>query len=85
MQIKYENIILRDMIESDIEDYVRWFTVEREWENWDAPWEKEDTDEETERKSWTEYYESVKDRPDDARRCKFEIEWNGRHIGWVSS
>lgn len=85
MRIKYENIILRDMIESDIEDYVRWFTVEREWENWDAPWEKEDTDEETERKSWTEYYESVKDRPDDARRCKFEIEWNGRHIGWVSS
>lgn len=85
MRIKYENIILRDMIESDIEDYVRWFTVEREWENWDAPWEKEDTDEETERKSWTEYYESVKDRPDDARRCKFEIEWNGRRIGWVSS
>lgn len=45
MEIKYENIILRDMIESDIEDYVRWFTVEREWENWDAPWEKENTDE----------------------------------------
>lgn len=33
MQIKYENIILRDMIETDIEDYVRWFTAEREWEN----------------------------------------------------
>lgn len=85
MQIKYENIILRDMIESDIEDYVRWFTVEREWENWDAPWEKEDTNEESERKSWTEYYKSVKDRPDDTRRPKFEIEWNGKHIGWVSS
>ena len=27
MQIKYENILLRDMIESDIEDYVRWFTT----------------------------------------------------------
>ena len=26
MKIKYENIILRDMVESDIEDYVRWFT-----------------------------------------------------------
>lgn len=60
MQIKYENIILRDMIETDIEDYVRWFTAEREWEKWDAPWEKEDTDEETERKEWTKYYESVK-------------------------
>ena len=49
MRIEFENIILRDIIESDIEDYVRWFTVEREWENWDAPWEKEDTDEENER------------------------------------
>lgn len=85
MQIKYENIILRDMIESDIVDYVRCFTVEREWGNWDAPWEKEDTYEETERKRWTEYYESAKDRPDDAHWWKFEIEWNGRHISWVSS
>lgn len=85
MKIEFDNIILRDMIESDIEDYVRWFTVEREWENWDAPWEKEDTYEETERKRWTEYYESVKDRPDDVLRWKFEIEWNGRHIDWVSS
>lgn len=85
MIIEFDNIILRDMIESDIEDYVRWFTVEREWENWDAPWEKEDTCEETERKRWTEYYDSMKDLPDDAQRWKFEIEWNGRHIGWVSS
>ena len=60
MRIEFENIVLRDMIESDIEDYVRWFTVEREWENWDAPWEKEDTDAEAERKRWTEYYESRK-------------------------
>lgn len=73
------------MIESDIEDYVRWFTVEREWENWDAPWEKEDTCEETERKKWTEYYQSVKDRTDEDLRNKFEIEYDGRHIGWVSS
>lgn len=62
MRIEFENIVLRDMIESDIEDYVRWFTVEREWKNWDAPWEKEDTDAEAERKRWTEYYESRKNR-----------------------
>ena len=24
MRIEFENIVLRDMIESDIEDYVRW-------------------------------------------------------------
>lgn len=85
MEIKFKNITLRDMIESDIEDYVRWFTVDREWENWDAPWEKEDTDEESERTSWSEYYESVKMLPDTELRWKFEVEWNGRHIGWVSS
>lgn len=85
MRIEFENIVLRDMIESDIEDYVRWFTVEREWENWDAPWEKADTDEESERRSWGAYYESVKQLPDDVLRWKLEIEWNGRHIGWVSS
>ena len=85
MRIEFGSITLRDMVESDIEDYVRWFTVEREWENWDAPWEKEDTNEETEREKWTEYYESVKALPDDALRWKLEIEWNGRHIGWVSS
>jgi len=32
-------LILRDMKESDIEDYVRWFTTETEWGNWDSPWE----------------------------------------------
>ena len=85
MKTEAENIVLRDMNESDIEDYVRWFTLEREWENWDAPWEKEETDEETEREKWTEYYGSVKDLLDDMLRWKFEIEWNGRHIGWVSS
>lgn len=86
MYIEHENIILRDMIESDIEDYVRWFTIEREWENWDAPWEKEDTsEEENERTSWRDYYEQVKDLPDTTRRWKMEIVWNNRHIGWVSS
>lgn len=85
MEIKFENIILRDMIESDIEDYVRWFTTEIEWSKTDAPWEPIESDAETERASWQEYYESVKDLPNDVRRWKFEIEWNGRHIGWVSS
>ncbi len=85
MKIKFENIILRDMIASDIEDNVRWFTTQTQWMKTDAPWETEASDEETERRGWTEYYESVKDLTDDVRRWKFEIEWNGRHIGWVSS
>lgn len=85
MKIEFENIVLRDMIESDIEDYVRWFTTELKWSNTDAPWEPIESDAETERTSRREYYESVKDLPDSVCRWKFEIEWNGRHIGWVSS
>lgn len=79
-------VLLRDMIRSDIEDYVRWFTAETEWNDWDAPWEPiEEPTEEAQRKAWTEYYERVKDLPDDRIRWKFEIECDGRHIGWVSS
>ncbi len=85
MKIEFENISLRDMEESDIEDYVRWFTTETEWSKTDAPWEPVESDEETERASWRDYYESVKDLSDEPRRWRFEIEWNGRHIGWVRS
>ena len=42
MQIKYQNIILRDMRESDIDDDIRWNTIETEWALWDAPWETEE-------------------------------------------
>lgn len=81
---RHDPVILRDMRESDIEDYVRWFTVETEWSDFDAPWEEISSSEEEERKSWTEYYDSVKDMPADEPRRKFEIECGGRHIGWVS-
>ena len=78
-------LILRDMRESDIEDYVRWFTTETEWGKWDSPWEAFETSEEEERKSWTEYYESVKSLPDENIRWKYEIELDGAHIGWICS
>ena len=85
MEIKFENIVLRDMKQSDIADYVRWFTTETEWMDWDAPWEKETLDADAQRESWTEYYESMQEMPDDRIHCHFEIESEGRHIGWVSS
>lgn len=81
-------IVLRDMVQSDIEDYVQWFTdtsEQNDWMYWDAPWEKEETDAETERKSWTEYYAYLQTLPTDYTRWKFEIEADGRHIGWVSA
>ena len=79
-------IILRDMIESDIEDYVRWFTSKVEWMEYDAPWEGTENlaSIEEERKSWTEYYQSIKNLPKEEIRWKYEIEYNGKHVGWVS-
>lgn len=35
--IRYRDIILRDMIEPDIEDWIRWETVDTEWMDWDGP------------------------------------------------
>ena len=38
--LTYKNIILRPMLEVDLVDEERWNTVETEWGEWDAPWEK---------------------------------------------
>ena len=78
-------LLLRDMKENDIEDYVRWFTKETEWGNWDSPWEAFEGSEDDERESWTEYFNSVKNLPDDIVRWKYEIENDGKHIGWICS
>lgn len=84
-KISKENIILRDMVESDIENYVRWFTTETEFMNWDAPWEENTTTVDDERKAWTEYYHYVKNLPSDKIRTNLQIEVDGIHIGWVSA
>jgi RimJ/RimL family protein N-acetyltransferase len=41
MKIVGEKIMLRDFIESDIADRLRWETINTEWKQWDAPWEHE--------------------------------------------
>lgn len=81
-------VLLRDMLESDIEDYVKWFahpSDEIDWDKYDAPWETVETDEDSERKSWREYYDYIKAQPEGYTRWKFEIEADGEHIGWVSA
>lgn len=42
MELYYKDIILRDYKEKDIEDDIRWNTVETQWALWDAPWETEE-------------------------------------------
>ena len=73
------------MIESDISDYVRWFTSETEWMDYDAPWESKGSSYDEELQGWTEYYQSIKDLAKDELRWKFEIEYDGKHVGWVSA
>ena len=86
MEIKYRNIVLRDMRESDIEDEIRWNTTEIAWALWDAPWEMEeelrnfDAQKHRERElSWIETRKPV-------HRLSMEIDTAyGVHIGSVSA
>ena len=72
------------MTEADIEDDIRWYTVETDWSNWDAPWEPlpDISDLDAYRKK-----ELLKlAEPKDEIRWSFEIETvEGNHIGTVSS
>lgn len=86
MKTKYKDIILRDITEEDIEDYIRWNTVETDWANWDAPWEAlpdlQTFNPEEYRKKELEKLA----KPKDKIRWGFEIETvKGEHIGAVSS
>lgn len=76
---------LRDMRKEDIEDYVRWFTVQTTWGKTDAPWEPFELTAEEERNNWTETFEQTQNMSPDQIRCRFEIEVDGVHIGWVSA
>ncbi|MCM1289753.1 MAG: GNAT family N-acetyltransferase [Corallococcus sp.] len=76
---------LRDMRKEDIEDYVRWFTVQIDWGQTDAPWEPFETTADEERKNWTEIFNETQNIPFNQIRQRFEIEVDGVHIGWVSA
>ena len=79
-------VVLRDMRESDIEDYVRWFVHDTEWMDWDAPWEwSAPAPEDEERRSWAAYYEQVRSLPAGTPRWKYEVDLDGKHVGWVSA
>ncbi len=35
---KDDHIILRNLCETDIDNNIRWNTIDTEWRLWDAPW-----------------------------------------------
>ena len=83
MRMEREDIVLRDYVLSDVEDEVRWTNVDTAWFYADTPWmTMEPADPEELRADMREIMEAM---PEDAIRWRLEIEWNGRHIGLVSS
>ena len=88
MQIRYNNIILRDMVESDIEDDIRWNTTEREWELWDEPWEQDESfDLDQFRKNEQNSLEKLEELKKISNfRWSLEIDYeDGIHIGAVDT
>ena len=83
MEIKYQDIILRDFREADIDDEIRWMNVDTAWMKADTPWEGfEPVDEAELRRDWME---NLRNMPPDAVRYRMEIEAEGRHVGFVSA
>ena len=83
MKISYDGIVLRDYQASDIEDEIRWTNTDTAWFYADTPWmTPEPVDPDELRRDMTEIMAGM---TDDAIRWRFEIEANGRHIGFVSS
>lgn len=83
MQIKYQNILLRDMRESDIDDDIYWRTEETRWADWDAPWEPIDPDFDPAAYRRSELERLKKPLPE--HRLEFEVDTaEGVHIGSVN-
>ena len=87
VRIAGNNVFLRDITESDIKDYIRWNTIEKEWMLWDAPWEKDDEFNIGIYKD--KIYKKIENvKNNDSIRTGFEIcikDEFETHIGWVNS
>jgi RimJ/RimL family protein N-acetyltransferase len=91
--IETNDLVLRDFQESDIADFVRWETVETEWQLWDGPWDYEGLSEAERAEDLVRYVTRMNDwvaaaptLADDALRSRFQVDTKaGRHIGWVGS
>ena len=87
-----DDVTLRDIRREDIADYIRWETVETEWQLWDAPWLYEGrTPEqcECELKKYIEklgrWVSEASEYSDSSFRSRFEIDYQGRHVGSCAS
>ena len=95
MKIIGNTVILRDLCRGDIERRILWETQQTEWQQWDAPWEYEETGGQASL-AWLEAYrEHLESRVQELRwmdeqqlRRGFEIALasdSGKSIGWGNS
>lgn len=83
MKITYKNITLRDYQYSDIDDEIRWTNEDVDWFYESSPCSSlERVDPDELRAEMTEF---IKNFPDYPIRWKFEIDFEGKHIGTLSS
>lgn len=81
-KISNQSIFLRDMSIKDIDDYIIWNTTEFEWQDWDAPWEKEEINIENIKNG---ILQKLKNPVPEIRRRLEICTIAGQHIGWVTS
>jgi RimJ/RimL family protein N-acetyltransferase len=85
---KDKRIILRDFLKKDVNDYVLWNTEMIEWQDWDAPWEKDVVSKEEIKEKFENYCNHMKKLDPNRIRFRFEVCINNiekTHIGWVIS
>ena len=93
MELKNDSVILRDFIQSDIENRVYWETVENEWQLWDAPWEYEGKQKDELIRDLEEYKTKMlqwvsEQKDENDLRAGFQICINDdkkTYIGWCNS
>ena len=81
--LKGDNIILRSLEITDIDNYIYWYTVDREWEEWDAPWERFNFDEESIKLFILS--KIIEDRKSKVKKFLQVCTKDGTHIGWVNA
>lgn len=85
-ELRFQDIVLRDMREADIDDDIRWNTVETKWALWDAPWEMETELPKFDPAAYREKMLANLSKPKEGARWSLEVDTaEGVHIGSVSS
>lgn len=86
MEIQFQNIILRDYREADIDDEIRWSTTETQWALWDAPWETAEELADFDPEAYRKEAMAALQKPAEGFRRSLEVDTaDGVHIGCVNT